>query len=268
MPLLERFAFHGTAAALSGRVIRPAPTVIDVGAASALPVAGGISRSRVAAADFAGVIGFDSAETHAQGEAREAPVLRGPRRKPPESTEAHTGAEVRGFSAGGAVRMTVRRIRAELTAVCALAEHQPSIGAMDGASFAGVAFGRYRLSVVIDRRFFRDHDTHDKVCSACAQPRGRSKSLPRAVLSAPPAGDPGAISTTIVKGLRWLDRPHPRSRIDGHVLTIQGFGKVHFGEMVVSGHTRRLTMLRLELDGDVVLDAACCEVEAGGAWCR
>lgn len=269
MSKLERFAFHGTAVALSGRVVRPTSTWLDVGAASALPVEGGASRATLPATDFNGVIAFQRADTHAQGDAHEEPSLRGPRRKPPHSTQAHTGVEVRGLAVGGRVRMTARRVCAELTALCMLDARQPSIGAMDGARFEGLAFGRHRLSVTIDRRFFRTHDTHDKLCAACEAPRARQ--LPRAVLRAPqPRGheDHRPLVTTIVKSVRWLGRPYPRASIDGHVLTIPGFGQVYFGEMLISAHSRRLTMLRFALDGDVVMDAACCEVEAGGAWYR
>lgn len=270
MPHVERFVFHGTAAALSGRVHRPQPGWIETAGASALPVEGGISRALLPATDLAGVIRFASASTHAQGEADEEPVLRGPRRKAPSCTHAHTGAEIRGLAVGGRLQLTARRIRAELTALCPLETHQPSIGAMDGAAFDGIAVGRHRLSVTIDRRFFRTHDTHDKLCALCEAPHARA--LPRAVLHAPVRerghGHAGPAIATIVKSLRWIGRPFPKARLDGHVATIPGFGRVYFGEMLVSGHTRRLTMLRFELDGEVSLDAACCEVEAGGAWAR
>lgn len=282
---VERFAFQGTASLLSGRVHRPKAMWIDVGAASALPVEGGVSSATFAATDVGRVIGFGRGSTHAQGDADEKPVLRGARTRAPECTHAHTGAEVRNLTVGGRTKMTARRIRAEITALCPLHAQQPSIGAFDGAMFEGVAFGRHRLSVSIDRRFFKTHDTHEKLCAVCAT---HARGLPRAVLRSPtPRADQhdgtrgsarrhaeaytGAaepVLTTIVKRLRWIGRPFPNASLDGHVATIPGFGRAYFGEMLVHGHTRRLTMIRFDLDGDVSLDAACCEVEAGGAWCR
>ncbi|MGE3508618.1 MAG: hypothetical protein AB7N65_07015 [Vicinamibacterales bacterium] len=272
MPKLHRFTFHGTAVALSGRVIRPEEAWLDIAGASALPVEGGISRASIPATTLAGVIGFQRAETYAQGELDEVPVLSGPRRRPPNDIHAHTGAEVRGLSVGGRIKMTAARVRAELTALCPLHTHQPSIGAMEGARFEGVAFGKHRLAIAIDRQFFRNHDTHDKLCAACVDAGHHGP--PRAVLRAPrprnQARDEydGPLVATIVKSMRWVDRPYPRASIEGHSVVIPGFGRVHFGEMLVSGPTRRLTMLRFALDGDVVMDAACCEVEAGGTWVR
>jgi hypothetical protein len=190
------------------------------------------------------------------------------------------------LTVGRKTKMTAQRVRAELSASCHLHAHQPSIGAMGGVRFVGVAFGTYGLSVSIDRRFFERHDTHEKLCAVC---EAHASGTPRAVLRGPlrrddqgptgrrarhayeahdHAGGSEPLLTTIVKRLRWAGRPFPKSTLEGHVATIPGFGRVYFGEMVVSGHARRLTMLRFDLDGDVSMDAACCEVEAGGAWCR
>lgn len=272
MPNPERFLYHGTATAISGRLHRPVEAWLDIGGASVLPVGGGASRAAVGATDFGGVVAFRRATTHAQGEphaAGRAPRsgVRAPVAEP--TSLAHAGAEIRDLRVGAAVRFTAVHVRAELTARCACSATQPSIGAMDGAFFDGIAIGRHRLSVTVNRRFFERHDTHDKLCAVCEAPAGRSPL--RAVVPRPDAHDHGGdhpLLTTIVRGLRWLDRPYPRATIDGHVLTIPSLGRIHFGEMLTSGPTRRLTMLRFELSGDVALDAACCEVEAGGAWHR
>ncbi len=273
MPSRERFLYHGTATAISGRVHAPSPVWLDVGAASVLAVGGGASNATVAATDFNGVVGFRRAATHAQGEPHEVVP---PRRARPgvapaadPTSLAHAGAEINDLRVGGRVRFTAIHVRAELTARCACSAAQPSIGALEGARFTGVAIGRHRLSVTVNRQFFAAHDTHDKLCAACAVPHGHV--LPRAVLRAPRAGDHddhAPLLTTVVRSLRWLGRPYPKARIEGHTLTVPDFGRVHFGEMLISGHTRRLTMLRFELAGDVALDAACCEVEAGGTWHR
>ena len=196
----------------------------------------------------------------------------------------------------GPLSISVGTLKAELTALCAYDAQQPSIGAMDGACFEQVRIGRHRLAVVIDRQFFRTYDTHAKLCALAEAPAAKGR--PRALLSAPrvrgvepsPAGEAGAnavgetamnavgeaaindeaspLLTTIVKRLRWVGRPYPGATIDHHVLAIPGVGRIYFGEMVVSGATRRLTMMRFALDGAVGLDAACCEVEAGGSWHR
>ena len=284
MPSRERFLYHGTATAISGRLRGPTPAWLDIGGASVLPVDGGASRAAVGATDFGGVLGFRRATTHAQGEPHGAATVprarRGARLQADPISLAHAGAEIRDLRVGTRVRFTAVHVRAELTAQCACSASQPSIGAMDGAFFDGISIGRHRLSVTVNRRFFATHDTHEKLCAMCAAPDARS--LPRAVLHAPHSvqhgatyahdhydpDDRGPLLTTIVRSLRWLDRPYPRATIDGHALTVPGFGRILFGEMIITGPTRRLTMLRFELSGDVALDAACCEVEAGGSWRR
>lgn len=269
---------------MSGRIIRPRALSLDPGGASALPIEGGASCATLPAADFAGVIGFRAATTHARGARDEDPVRSGARRRPPRSTQAHTGAEMTDLTIRvGTTVIAIGHLCAELTALSHFDATQPSIGAMDGACFEQVRIGRYRLSVAIDRQFFRTHDTHDKLCAACVS------AAPRAVLRAPqsqPQSHPqprsrsrdvgaaaavdggGPVLTTIVKSLRWVGKPYPGATLDHHVLTLPGVGRLYFGEMLVSGATRRLTMLRLALDGAVVGDVACCEVEAGGAWHR
>lgn len=278
----KRFAYHGTASLVSGRLHRPRRVWLEVGGASTLPANGGLSTATVRQHRFGDVIGFQRGSTHAEGGAhvhtgkgrgrsayREL-TLHERALRHDHTSHAHTGAEMtRLFVDAGRVRLTAKSLRAELTALCPCDEKQPSIGALDGAVFDGIKFGRHALKVTVDRAFFRDHDTHAKLCAVCT---GAARATaPRAVLSAPAvrsgAGD-SAVLTTIVKSLRWEGRPYPGSTIDGHSVTIPGFGQVYFGEMIVKGSTRRLTMLRLELDGDVALHGACCEVEAGGAWVR
>lgn len=278
----ERFAYHGNASLVSGRLQRPRKAWLEVGGASTLPANGGLSSATVRKHRFGDVLGFQSGSTHAEGGAhvhtgkgrgrsayREL-TLHERAAHHDHTSHAHTGAEMtRLFVDSGRVRLTAKSLRAELTALCSCDEKQPSIGALDRASFDGIAFGRYALEVTVNRAFFRDHDTHAKLCAVCTG-SARAKA-PRAVLAAPRArsasGD-SAVLTTIVKSLRWEGRPYPGATIDRHSVSIPGFGRVFFGEMIVKSATRRLTMLRLELDGAVALHGACCEVEAGGTWVR
>lgn len=278
----ERFAYHGTATLLSGRIQRPRQAWLNVGGASTLPANGGMSSATVRKQRFADIVGFQSGSTHAEGGAhvhtgkghgpaayREL-TLRERAMNHDHTSHAHAGAEMsRFFVDGGRVRFTAKSLRAELTALCRCDEKEPSIGALDRAFFDGVAFGPHTLTVTVERAFFRKHDTHAKLCAVCT---GAAQSTaPRAVLARPKSrsrsGD-SSILTTIVKTLRWQGRPYPGSTIDGHSVSIPGFGQVFFGEMIVKASTRRLTMIRFVLDGTVTGHGGCCEVEAGGNWLR
>jgi hypothetical protein len=226
----QRFLYHSNAAVISGHLHRPADVWVDVGA-SALPTEGGVSNTTMPGRDFGGVIGFDAARTRARGSTRQVLPARaktGRTRPPTPPSEAHVEVEIDGLYIGGPIRMTASRICAQLTARCACAAEQPSIAVLDGACCEGIAFGGHRLSVAIDRAFFRSHDTQKKMAAACS---GRHGATARKRLLAPPAsGSAGAAGssgslTTIVKSLRWTGQPYPGATLDRHVVTIPGFGR-------------------------------------------
>ena len=60
----------------------------------------------------------------------------------------------------------------------------------------------------------------------------------------------GIIYTTIVESITWTGKPFPGATIDGHVVTVPDFGKIFFGELLVGGSERRLTMVRFELGSE------------------
>jgi hypothetical protein len=57
----------------------------------------------------------------------------------------------------------------------------------------------------------------------------------------------GVIYATIVRDLKWEGKPPSNARIDGHSVIVKDFGRVYFGELLISKHERRLTMARFEL---------------------
>jgi hypothetical protein len=266
MSEFDRFVYRGNASILSGHLHEPRDVEVNLGG-SALPLGGGQSRHHVNGRSFGEVLAFTSADTRAYGAPHDhEPAASGPLAVPP--AQAVVGVEVRGLTIATRPRLTVTRLEAVLTAHCACDSPEPSIGTLDDARFEGVAFDGHRLSVAINRAFFNAHDTLAKLTAAAgaaparAVRRGPALTLP----TRPGDGSELPILTSIVKGLRWLTEPLPGATIERHVLTIPSLGRIFFGEMFVSGPTRRLTMLRFELTGDVVFAGACCEVETGGNW--
>jgi hypothetical protein len=262
----DRFVYRGNASILSGHLHQPGDIDLNLGG-SALPLSGGQSRHRIENQSFGGILAFVSAETDAHGAAPDAADP--PRGGRPKIAPARAvvGVSVRGLTIAARPALHVKRVAAILTADCAPNSEEPSMGTLDKARFEGVAFDGYRLSVSINRAFFKAHDTMTKLTAASAATARTNSASRGPLLSSRPEPDSAApVLTTIVKSLRWLDRPFPGSTIDGHVLTIPSLGRIFFGEMFVSGPTRRLTMLRFELTGDVAFDGACCEVETGGNW--
>jgi hypothetical protein len=75
----------------------------------------------------------------------------------------------------------------------------------------------------------------------------------------------GTVRATIVQKIEWDGPKHRDAEIHGHVVVVPDFGKIYFGEMFISAHSRRLTMVRFQLgspDGGEIV-AADGEVPGG-----
>jgi len=66
---------------------------------------------------------------------------------------------------------------------------------------------------------------------------------------------------SIVRAIHWGGR-----RIEGHVLTKTGFGRIYFGEMLIHEHNRRLTLVRVKMGSDNDADGAFLESDPNGDW--
>src|SRR5512140_255312 len=107
MDLQRRFAFHGVAAAIGGRLVLPSDIVLESNAASCLPVSGGRSVSKVGGHRFSEAVEFGSASTFAEG------LIDDP--KQVESATTHARAEIRDVAIGTKPRLTVARLHAALS---------------------------------------------------------------------------------------------------------------------------------------------------------
>jgi hypothetical protein len=67
-----------------------------------------------------------------------------------------------------------------------------------------------------------------------------------------------------VAELSWAGEPHPEVKLDGHALRWPGFGNVYVGEMLISHHARRLTLLRFDLGSPFAMSAASIDIESDG----
>jgi hypothetical protein len=77
----------------------------------------------------------------------------------------------------------------------------------------------------------------------------------------------GFIYGTIVKSIRWDGPEFPQSRIvDNSVVLEPDFGRVFFGELLISDYSRRLTMVRFALGSDSGGSASAGEGCSNGIW--
>ena len=74
------------------------------------------------------------------------------------------------------------------------------------------------------------------------------------------------VYATVVESIEWDGPPFPGSKITDHTVRVPGFGKIVFGELLLTALSRRLTLLRLELGSPEGGDVAAAEVESNGIW--
>ena len=142
-------------------------------------------------------------------------------------------------------------------------------GADSHAPQGGLRRQAVKLTAPFDEGSRREHVTH---ALATAFTKGLHKRHAHMFLR--PGGQPtepeqlpeagGVAKCTLVQEMVWANAPHPTATIDGHALIIPDFGRVFFGEMVITECSRRLTMVRCQLGSADGGELSAAEGEANG----
>jgi len=264
MELTKRFLFRGNASALSGLFYRPNKVIVDMPGASSLGVSGGRSQSRIQGASFGDVMRFGSAMTFAEGvydDDKLATAVTNHEAEPFRlNSTTKVVSEVKELAVGQRPLFRAKLIRGALISRSPAGSGEPSIAPAPGTAIQGVDIGGFGLSVVLNATLFRRYDTRSKVAAAADDPKLARKFSQHFVANADLTGQirraglvvrNGLIYTTIVEKIFWVSKPFPKSTIDGHVVTIPDFGKIFFGELLIGGAERRLTMVRFELGSPI-----------------
>lgn len=264
MNLRRRFVFRGCASAFGGHLIRPKDIVLESPGASALPVTGGRSVSTLSRTRFDEFFQIESASTFAEGlfEDRHR-FLDFTNHKVEEDTLAavtHVRAEVAGLVVGRKPRMTVKHLRSELHARSPLQSGQPSIK-IGNVAVDGVDIDGYKLVVELNTSPFQKCDTHAKLLVAADDPKFVEESNGHYIQASY-----DTVYTTIVKSIRWDGKPFPGSQIEHNKVTLPDFGRVYFGELLISHDSRRLTMIRMALGSDSGGSASGADAQDNGGW--
>ena len=256
MELKRRFIFHGDAVAIGGRIARPVDLFIDPKCASTLPVTGGRTSGSLKAMRFGKYVRFASAKTLAEGifDDRKQVVALSLGKVPQEDLTATTTvrAELLGLGVGIGPKLSARRLRASLIAKSpASAEGETLVRLGNDVAIDGVEIDGHKLVVELNKEPFQKYDTYSTI---------------RATEGLILVESRGTIHATIVRSISWRGQPFPDSTIDGHVVTIPEFGRIYFGELLISRDSRNLTMMRFELGSPVGGDVACGVVQDNGGW--
>jgi hypothetical protein len=187
-------------------------------------------------------------------------------------------ADVISLSVGDKPKLTIKRLHATLVSKSPAASGEPAIGVGNETTVEGASIGGFGLTVTLAVPLFQRYDTQSKLLTAADDPQFVQKSgghllmkpAGRGKAAAPPSTrlvqSYGTTYATIVRSIKWAGDSYPGATIDQHVVTVPDFGKIFFGEILITDLSRRLTMLRLELGSPIGGVLACAEVENNGAW--
>jgi hypothetical protein len=271
MDVARRFVFRGNAVVLGGRIHRPTDRIIAADGASSLPVVGGQSRGRLSTLRFAPYVTLAGGSSQADGlftDGRRArAVTRGKGREDQLSSRSVVTVVARGVQVGSAGRVKVRRLTATLQSAVGPDTRQPSFVVAKETAIEGVTIDGYPLTVTIDRAAISGYDTFDKLVSAVRSQAGVAQGGASLRIVDPVTTDrPEVILVSIVRELAWTRKTHPDATLEGHMVRVPDFGRIVFGEMLITELSRRLTMARMCLGSPEGGDLAFSEVETNGSW--
>ena len=268
----RRYVFHGHASGVSAHIRRPENQLLPVQGCSSLPVTGGLAESKVGPQTLAKWVAFDAVSTSAHGDYVDAAAgvatTRGEVAFDAVPTETRVKAEVQGLAILG--RVHVAHAAVGLISRSAVGKEQPAIR-LEGNVLEGVRIDDARLAITLAEDFYCECDTKDKLAkrhAAGLEGRHAGLLLPAASGVEKATGFPeanGTVKGTIVQEMHWDGAPHPTATIEGHVVRVPNFGKIYFGELFITGESRRLTMVRFQLGSDDGGEVTAAEGETNGS---
>jgi len=259
MEIPRRFIFRGQATGVAAHIRRPVNQILPVHGASALPVTGGLSESKIGRKKVGEYVSFQSVSTSARGdfidEAAAEAMTRGEVAFDAVPTQTTVTSQVYGLKVRG--RLSIGLIEATLVS------NSPERGTQlpvypRGIKIDQVVLDKSVLRISLAESFYAEHHTKELLCRALAGETG-------AKYRAQPESN-GIIYSTLVERMEWEGRPHPSATIEGNALIIPDFGTAYFGELLTTDVSRRLTMVRMQLGSPVGGDVAASEVETNGSF--
>ena len=261
----RRYVFRAHATGVGAHIRRPETQLLPVQGCSALPTTGGHHESEVAANTLGKWVSFDKVTTSTHGDyvdaAKGVATTRGEVAFDAVPTRTTTSSSVDGLAILS--RVFVGRAAMELV------KEQPVPGdpcfMLKGCTLDNVRIDNSRLKVTLAEGFYAG-------CTTYAQLEAKHASNPKLFLPLDSSedslttfpDDQPMVKCTIVENISWDGEPHPTAEIHGHVVRVPNFGKIYFGEMFVTDHSRRLTMVRFQLGSDDGGEVTAADGETNG----
>ena len=235
---MSRFLYHGEASAANGILSGPTQEVIEVQAASSLPVIGGTAKAHVRSFSHNGSGGNVLSFTHGYTQALGYFVEKD------QAWNTIVTATVEDLHILDVV--TARKVVARLASEHPINGGKPSIRAI-GSMFEGLRIAGKNVEVDLATDHLDRYAVHGDLVDAY---RGKDRvfrelfdRLRRPEFGAPHE-TPELIGCTLVKGIECHS---DQVKFEDGVICIPNFGKMHLAELIIKPSERSLTMVRVEL---------------------
>jgi hypothetical protein len=252
-PRVYHYNAHGHG--LSARFERPVQHLIEVQAASSLPIIGGHGNARVNSFQFQEFVSFKAAYSHVSGS-----------KKVEDGTYTTLAtATVEGLNILDIV--TADRVVARLATQHPTDSQEPQVVVL-GSKFENLRIAGCPVEVELNHEFFLRLDTFEGIRKELA-----SNTDFRKIAEDPfqtgqkqkvPPDPQGVFLCSLVKD---MGTTCPGVKRQGHAFIVPQFGKVFVAEMLAKHGSRTLTMLRLEMGSPVSGSAVAAEaIINGNPW--
>jgi hypothetical protein len=230
---------------------------------------------------FGEAIKIGSASTLAEGKFDDvAQALEMTHHRVPEdslTTSTTVSAEIHDLSVGRKPVLTVKKVQATFHGRSPRGSGEPSLALAGDTTIEGLAIDGFALVVDLNIEPFQKYDTRAKLLTAADDPEflrshGANFFMTSAFegQAATPVGriiERNAVTyATIVRSIKWAGAAHPTAKIDHNTIVVPDLGRVFVGEMLITGTSRRLTMLRFKLGSIDGGDFSGIDVDSNGSW--
>lgn len=249
-----RFIFRGDAVGAAGRLLRNARgeavnQTVPVLAASSLPVIGGISEAK---AENCTVPMPDSEKPFlCVGQAVTSAVSEGDGLDKNHTTTVKCTVE----KVQVLDRVTIDSVKVSIVSQHPpqeeVAHISPSVAELNGLKLDG-----HELAISFDLKTFQRNPTKQSLIEYYGKTASfREKFCWRVSSDSPkrlrPPEYKGIIIATVVTAIKWVGEPLPGVEICGNVIKWPGVGTIYLGELLISKHSRRLTMFRMQIGENI-----------------
>jgi hypothetical protein len=266
----DRFIYNGNAAGISAIITRlngkDVTQIIPVQAASSLPTIGGRSEQITRGANYRSLslstaltvvremwdnithttnvntfLAFSTMRTFADG-----------RYDPRRGHVTEVTATVEGLNVVQR-RFAARRIHARLESVHPRAGEQPRI-TWEGSLYDHVTLDGYPLRITVNPQDELLRYPTEEELRTNYERQLRQRHAHRFAGDDPAMRRQGGVPRVrqrqqemMFSIVEKIETDHPRARVQGHIVTLEEFGAIHFGEMLVGADHKRLIPLRMTL---------------------